>query len=66
MKAWVFYVVVAWQLGPLAPVEHKTFLLQFDSLKECLSVADQVDSQVKKLKSIFHVKRSYRRIWVTA
>ena len=57
MKAWVFYVILAWQVGPLAPVEHKTLLLQFDSLKECLSIADQVDSQVKLLRSIFHLKQ---------
>jgi hypothetical protein len=57
MKAWVFYVILAWQIGPLGPVEHKTLLLQFDSLKECLSIADQVDSQVKQLKSIFHLKQ---------
>jgi hypothetical protein len=57
MKAWIFYVILAWQIGPLGPVEHKTLLLQFDSLKECLSIADQVDTQVKQLKSIFHLKQ---------
>jgi hypothetical protein len=57
MKTWIFYVILAWQVGPLMPVEHKTLLLQFDSLKECLSIADQVDSQVKQLNSIFRLKQ---------
>jgi hypothetical protein len=57
MKPWIFYVILAWQLGPLAPTEQRTLLLQFDSLKECLSIADQVDSQVKQLKSVFYLKQ---------
>jgi hypothetical protein len=57
MKPWIFYVILAWQLGPIAPVEQRTLLLQFDSLKECLSIADQVDFQVKQLRSIFHLKQ---------
>jgi hypothetical protein len=57
MKPWIFYVILAWQIGPLAPVEQKTLILQFDSLKECLSIADQVDFQIKQLKSIFHLKQ---------
>ena len=57
MKPWIFYVILAWQMGPLAPEEQKTLILQFDSLKECLSIADQVDQQIKQLQSIFHLKQ---------
>jgi hypothetical protein len=57
MKPWIFYVILAWQIGPLAPEEQKTLILQFDSLKECLSVADQVDLQSKQMQSIFHLKQ---------
>jgi hypothetical protein len=57
MKPWIFYVILAWQVGPLAPQEQKTLILQFDSLKECLSIADQVDQQIKQLHSIFHLKQ---------
>lgn len=57
MKPWIFYVILAWQIGPLAPVEQKTLILQFDSLKECLSIAEQVDFQIKQMKSIFHLKQ---------
>jgi hypothetical protein len=57
MKPWIFYVILAWQIGPLAPEEQKTLILQFDSLKECLSIADQVDHQIKQLQSIFRLKQ---------
>jgi hypothetical protein len=57
MKPWIFYVILTWQLGPLAPVEQKTLLLEFESLRECLSVADQVDLQIKQMQSIFHLKQ---------
>jgi hypothetical protein len=57
MKPWIFYVILAWQIGPLAPVEQKTLILQFDSLKECLSIADQVGLQIKRMRSIFHLKQ---------
>lgn len=57
MKPWIFYVIVTWQIAPLAPVEQKTFVLQFDSLKECLSIADQVDNQIKQMQSIFQLKQ---------
>jgi hypothetical protein len=57
MKPWIFYVILAWQMGPLAPEEQKTLILQFESLKECLSVADQVDLQIKQMQSIFHLKQ---------
>jgi hypothetical protein len=57
MKPWIFYVILAWQVGPLAPEQQKTLVLQFDSLKECLSIADQVESQVKQMRSIFHLKQ---------
>jgi hypothetical protein len=57
MKSWIFYVILAWQIGPLAPVEQKTLVLQFESLKECLSIADQVGSQIKQMRSIFHLRQ---------
>jgi hypothetical protein len=57
MKPWIFYAIVAWQIGPLAPVEQKTLILEFESLKECLSIADQVDSQIKQMQSIFYLKQ---------
>jgi hypothetical protein len=57
MKPWIFYTIVAWQIGPLAPAEQKTLILQFDSLKECLSIADQVEFQIKEMKSIFYLKQ---------
>ena len=41
----------------MAPEEQKTLILQFDSLKECLSIADQVDNQIKQLHSIFRLKQ---------
>jgi hypothetical protein len=56
MKPWIFYVILAWQLGPLAPEEQKTLILQFDSHKDCQSVAEQVDLQVKQARSIFYLK----------
>ena len=43
MKPWIFYVILAWQIGPLAPEQQKTLILQFDSLKECQSIAEQVE-----------------------
>jgi hypothetical protein len=57
MKPWIFYVILTWQIGPLAPVEQKTLVLQFDSLKECLSIADQVDIQIKQMQSVFQLKQ---------
>jgi hypothetical protein len=58
MKPWIFYVILAWQIGPLAPEEQKTLVLQFDSLKECQSIAEQVDLQINQMRSIFHLKES--------
>lgn len=57
MKPWIFYVVLAWQVGPLLPPEQKTLILQFDSLTECLSIAEQVDRQIIGMKSIFWTKQ---------
>ncbi|MFZ1105968.1 MAG: hypothetical protein WAN86_24425 [Hyphomicrobiaceae bacterium] len=57
MKPWIFYVILAWQIGPLAPEQQKTLILQFDSLKECQSIAEQVESQIKQMQSIFHLKQ---------
>ena len=56
MKPWIFYIILAWQIAPLAPEEQKTLILQFDSRKECQSIADQVELQVKQARSIFYLK----------
>jgi hypothetical protein len=56
MKPWIFYVILAWQIGPLAPEQQKTLILQFDSHKECRSIAEQVDLQINQMRSIFHLK----------
>jgi hypothetical protein len=57
MKPWIFYVILSWQVGPLVPAEQKTVVLEFDSLNECLSIADQVDGQIKQMRSIFELKQ---------
>ena len=56
MKPWIFYVILAWQIGPLVPEEQKTLILQFDSRKECQSIAEQVELQINQMRSIFHLK----------
>lgn len=56
-KPWIFYVVLAWQAVPLGPVEQKTLVLQFEHLAECISIAEQVDDQVKAARSIFWTKQ---------
>jgi hypothetical protein len=57
VKAWILYVIVAWSTGPLDPGGQKTLLLEFEQLKECLSIADQVERQVKEARTIFEVKQ---------
>jgi hypothetical protein len=57
VKAWILYIVVTWSTGPLDPGGRKTLLLEFERLKECLSIADQVDRQVKEARSIFELKQ---------
>lgn len=57
MKPWILYVVLAWQVTPISPEEHKTILLQFDSGRECISIAKQVSSQVKAAGSVFYLKK---------
>ena len=49
MKDWYLYIILTFQSlpGPLAPVEQKTIILGFDHGIECMSIADQVDKQVK-------------------
>jgi hypothetical protein len=32
-------------------------VLQFESLQECLSIADQVGHQIKQMRSIFHLRQ---------
>ena len=58
MKAWILYIVVVWSTGPLDPGGQKTVVLEFDHLKECLSIADQMDRQVKEARSIFGLKQA--------
>jgi hypothetical protein len=50
-------MIVTWSTGPLDPGGQKTVLLEFEELKECLSIADQVDRQVKEARSIFELKQ---------
>jgi hypothetical protein len=50
-------MIVVWSTGPLDPGGQKTLLLEFEELKECLSIADQVDRQVKESRSIFEMKQ---------
>ena len=50
-------MIVVWSTGPLDPGGQKTLVLEFENLKECLSVADQVDRQVKEARSIFGLKQ---------
>jgi hypothetical protein len=58
VKAWILYIVVVWSTGPLDPGGQKTVVLEFDHLKECLSIADQMDRQVKEARSIFGLKQA--------
>jgi hypothetical protein len=46
LKAWLFYVTVVWSPGPLLPDNQKTVMLQFESSKECQSIAAQVKEQI--------------------
>jgi hypothetical protein len=57
VKAWILYIIVTWSTGPLDPGGQKTLLLEFDQLRECLSIADQVERQVKEANSIFGLKQ---------
>jgi hypothetical protein len=57
VKAWILYIVMVWSTGPLDPGGQKTVVLEFEQLKECLSIADQVDRQVKEARSIFGLKQ---------
>jgi hypothetical protein len=57
VKAWILYIVVVWSTGPLDPGGQKTVVLEFDHLQECLSIADQMDRQVKEARSIFGLKQ---------
>ncbi len=57
MKAWILYIIVVWSTGPLDPGGQKTLRFEFEQLKECLSIADQVGRQVKEARSIFGLKQ---------
>lgn len=57
MKPWILYVILVWSTGPLDPGGQKTLVIEFEHLSECLSVADQVDHQIKKARSIFGLKQ---------
>lgn len=55
-KPWFLYIILAWQVTPVPPEEQKTILIQFDSVTECVSVAKQVDTQVKAARAVFYLK----------
>lgn len=55
-KAWVLYVILAWRAVPLAPEEQKTLLVEFTHLDECVSVSQQVHTQVAAANSMFWLK----------
>ncbi|HEX6000979.1 MAG TPA: hypothetical protein VFZ16_16535 [Hyphomicrobiaceae bacterium] len=57
MKAWILYLIVTWSTGPLDPGGQKTVVLEFEQLRECLSIAEQVERQVKEASSIFGLKQ---------
>ena len=56
MKAWIFYIVLGWQSGPLLPEEQKTIVLQFDSATDCRSIVSQVEFTMKQSSAPFKVK----------
>ena len=55
-KQWILYTILAWQITPVGPEEQKTILLQFTSKGECVSIAKQVESQVKAARAVFYLK----------
>ena len=57
MNAWILYIILTWSTGPLDPGGQKTLVLEFEHLRECLSIADQVGRQVKEASSIFGLKQ---------
>jgi hypothetical protein len=50
MKPWIFYLIIAWQPvpGPLIREEQKTITLEFDAQSECLSIAEQIETLLKR------------------
>jgi hypothetical protein len=54
-KAWLFYITVAWSPGPLLPDDQKTVMLQFDSPKECQSVAMQIQEQIAATRGALRI-----------
>lgn len=57
-KPWLMYAVIAWQTLPPVPMEEqKTIVLQFEDFTECLSIANQVEAQVKGAAAPFRIKQ---------
>jgi hypothetical protein len=56
-KPWLFYVAVVWSPGPLLPDSQKTVMLQFDSPKECRSIAAQVREQIEATGGALRIAR---------
>ena len=54
VKAWYLYIVITFQSipGPLMPVEQKTVILGFEHAKECMSIANQVEGQIKAIPGV--------------
>jgi hypothetical protein len=56
-KPWLFYITVVWSPGPLLPDNQRTVMLQFDSAKECQSIASQVQEQIEATAGALRVGR---------
>jgi len=54
VKAWYLYSVITFQTipGPLMPVEQKTIIFGFELAKECMSIANQIDGQLKAIPGV--------------
>ncbi len=58
-KAWILYVILAWRTVPTVGIEEqKTLLLEFTNLDECLSISQQVHTQVEAARSMFWLKEN--------
>jgi hypothetical protein len=57
-KPWLLYAIISWQGLPPVPIEEqKTIILQFNDFNECLSVTNQVESQIKAAAVPFRIKQ---------
>ncbi len=53
-KEWIFYLIVTWE--ELTGQGQKTIILQFDVQKECISIMNQVKTQIEGLGGVLKVK----------